>query len=326
MNDAPKTRMFSKRMKILLIVLGLVTAAAVLVYAGLFWTKTDSQTEPEDATALEEEPSVEQQPSESSGQTAVQTAEDIIVETPFCALCYPGNWGGAIRTESDDLGYGYVVRFYGTSGSVEAELFSAMFGYCSENAKYVGTFMRNGISTDVYMETAALVDEDSWATQDADQIRSMQTAADYVIEKLKEDPFFCAENGESPEIEIPSTIDVIVDTPYCVLQYPAQWQDAVQWEVLSDDDRYDVVFNGTVNEKEYQLFTFSFGSNTDSGFQVGIVQYEDEEVEVYLTLYDAPSEENWTDEQRSLFKALQDQAYSVLEKLPDNPNYSSVMD
>ena len=249
-----------------------------------------------------------------------------MVETPFCVLCYPGNWGGAIRTESDDLGYGYVVRFYGTSGSVEAELFSVMFGYCSENAEYVGTFMCNGISTDVYMETAALVDEDSWATQDADRIRAMQADADYIIEKLKEDPFFNTENGEGTETEIPTTIDEIVETPYCLLQYPAQWKDAVHWEIRSDDDRYDVVFNGTVNEKEYQLFTFSFGSNTDSGFQVGIVQYEYEEVEVYLTLYDAPSEENWTDEQRSLFKALQDQAYSVLEHLPDNPNYSSVME
>ena len=301
MNDAPKTSMFSKWMKILLIVLGVIAAAVILVCVGLYWAKTGSQT-------------------------ALQTAEDIMVETPFCALCYPGNWGGAIRTESDDLGYGYVVRFYGTSGSVEAELFSVMFGYCSENAEYVGTFMCNGISTDVYMETAALVDEDSWATRDADRIRAMQADADYIIEKLKEDPFFNTENGEGTETEIPTTIDEIVETPYCLLQYPAQWKDAVHWEIRSDDDRYDVVFIGTVNEKEYQLFTFSFGSNTDSGFQVGIVQYEDEEVEVYLTLYDAPSEENWTDEQRSLFKALQDQAYSVLEHLPDNPNYSSVME
>ena len=154
----------------------------------------------------------------------------------------------------------------------------------------------------------------------------MQADADYIIEKLKEDPFFNTENGEDTETEIPTTIDEIVETPYCLLQYPVQWKDAVHWEIRSDDDRYDVVFNGTVNEKEYQLFTFSFGSNTDSGFQVGIVQCEDEEVEVYLTLYDAPSEENWTDEQRSLFKALQDQAYSVLEHLPDNPNYSSVME
>lgn len=309
MNDAPKTRMLSKWMKIFLIVLGLI-AAVVLVCVGLFSSKLNSATGS----------------AESAGQMAQQTTEDFLVETPFCTLHYPGHWGGAVRTESDDLGYGYIVRFYGASGSVEAELFSVMFGYGSENAEYVGTFMRNGISTDVNIETAALAEEDSWAAQDADQIRAMQADADYLIEKLKEDPFFNMEDGENVEIKIPTTIDEIVETPYCVLQYPAQWKDAMNWEILSDDDRYDVLFCGTVNEKEYQLFTFSFGSNTDSGFQVGVVQYEDEEIEVYLTLYDAPSEKNWTDAQRNLFDALQDQAYSVLENLPDNPNYSSVMD
>lgn len=305
----------------ILIGIGLTAIIVISVCVGLFYFGPTARNKQDTSPDQPGEMEATKQP---TGVTE-QQVEDLLVETPFCTLHYPGKWSNSIKTEYEDLGYGYIVRFYGASGSVEAELFSVMFGYSSENAEYVGTFTRNGISTDVNLETAALV-EGSWAAQDVDQIRAMQAAADYVVEKMKDDPFFNTENGEGTEVEIPSTIDIIVDTPYCVLQFPAQWKDALNWEILDNDDRYDVVFSGTVDGKVYQLFTFSFGESTDSGFQVGVVWHEGEMVEVYLTVYDAPSEENWTDTQRNLFAELQEQAYYVLENLSGNPNYMSEID
>lgn len=299
MNDVPKKRVFPKWMKVFLILVGLA-----LVCVGIFLLKSDSQIEQ---------------------RSDVQATEDITVETPFCTLHYPGDWGKAVKTKSDDLGYGYVVRFYGTSGSVEAELFSVMFGYGSENANFVGTITRNGISTEVNLEMAELAEADSWTTQDAEQIRAMQAAADYIVEKLNDDPFFNTENGEESKIEIPDSTNVIVDTKYCALQFPAQWRDSIHWEILTDNG-YDVVFNCTVDEKEYKLFTFSFGHGADNSIQIGVIKCEGEDVEIYLTLYDAPSENNWTVAQQNLFTELQAQAYFMQDNLHDNPNYASVME
>lgn len=324
MNHTDKASRKSGRRKNWLLVLASVAIAATVIGIGLSQRKSTGQTELNPGSDLADET---EETLERSTEVSGNPAEDLLVETPFCTLHYPGKWGDAIRTESDDLGYGYAVRFYGTRNSGTKELFSILFGYSTENAVYVGTFMRNNISTDVYVEKATFAEDESWTAEDTNELRAMQTDADYVIEKLMEDPFFDTSDGKKGDIEIPTASDAVVDTPYALLYYPAQWKDALRWEAAAaDDDGYVVTFYGTVDEAEVPLFAFHFQSAAEDGFQVGTVQYDGNEVGVYLALFDAPSENHWTDTQQHLFAALQEQAYYVLDKLAEDPNYSSVID
>ena len=96
--------------------------------------------------------------------------------------------------------------------------------------------------------------------------------------------------------------------------------DDVEIDLETGEDGAVLRFYGTVGQGEYPLFTYSFEMPAEDGFRVGSLDRGGETVGVYLTIYDLP-EGDWTEGEESLFGALRDQAYSVLNRLSEEPDF-----
>lgn len=118
--------------------------------------------------------------------TAPVTAEDLTVSTKYAELVFPAQWADQIRTETEEMGIGYAVTFYGTVGGKEAELFTVFFAAESENSFPVGILSVDGVAMDVCIEVAEVLSDGSWTTAQMDTISAMQESVNYMIEKLQE--------------------------------------------------------------------------------------------------------------------------------------------
>lgn len=295
-----------------------LAALAVALVCGL--TFGLSRRAPAEPTA----PGAEQTESLRATETQAgnrETLGNLLVETPFGTLRCPGTWGSGLYAETEDLGSGYVVRFYGTCGSGTKKLFTIRFGAGGGNGTYVGKITQDGIETEVYLEREDLSDTVSWSDQDRKLMEEMQDASGGLIGDLSEDVFFSGDEEErEEEATAPDSADKRIETPYGSLYFPAQWTDAVRWDLETGEDGAVLRFYGTVGQGEYPLFTYSFEMPAEDGFRVGSLDRGGETVGVYLTIYDLP-EGDWTEGEESLFGALRDQAYSVLNRLSEEPDF-----
>ena len=124
---------------------------------------------------------------------------------------------------------------------------------------------------------------------------------------------------------VPDISDAVLETPYGTLRYPGEWKDAVSWEISSDEDICTVSVTETFSGKNAMLFVLGFGNPDDEGFQMGTLDYNGRDVPVCLTLCDFPQESNWSDSDRNLFIALQEQAYNMLERFAEDSAYTSIL-
>jgi len=290
------------------------------IYAICFGHRSnESVTEPKEAETIlqTEEPTDNQETTESTAGPVEVLQPDMVIETPFCTLAYPGKWNDQVRIEQVDSGMVYAVNFYGTSQGKETALFSVLFGQRTENAALVGAMVQNGIAMDVSIEMAVL--EDSVA----EEILAMQADVDYLLGKLTENMFFQAPEMED-DVLIPDLSDAVVETPYGTLYYPGEWKDVVTWEVSSEYGICTVSFAESFTGKNAELFILSFGNPDDTGFQMGTLHHDGLEIPVYLTLCDFPQGNDWDDSQTSLFLTLQEQVYDMLEKFAEEAAYTSI--
>ena len=281
------------------------------------------ETEPAQKDTLPPAPETTE-PSEETKPEGTEPLADLEVMTPFCTLYYPGEWSSNVRSEQQDQGYGYAVRFYGSAGGQETELFSVFFGYGTDDAEYVGTHMKGGISTDVYVEIADFDPDNSWDGAAAAEIYAMQVDADYLVEKLEEELFF--QMPEDEELEtVPDLSDAVLETPYCTLYYPGEWKDAVSWEITSEGDSCMIAFTGLISGQNMPVFAVTFNDPEDTGFRMGTWNDQGRDIAVCLTLYDFPQDQSWGETERNLFLTLQEQAFTMLEKLTEDSRYTSIL-
>ena len=112
------------------------------------------------------------------------TVNNVEIQTPYCPLYYPAQWGNALRHEHDDSQEDvYKVHFYGKLEGHEAQLlFSIYFG--GDEGEQLGAVMREG---DVPVPVNILMAElnlSGWDEADAEQMYSMQESSNEVIEKI----------------------------------------------------------------------------------------------------------------------------------------------
>lgn len=309
------------------IVIGLILAIIVLVVVCVvFFHKNTNvpNTDPQATvdSVIEEPEQGENEPT----QDALAPEQDVAVDTPVCTLYYPAKWKDRVRVEQVDLGYGYVARFFGSSNGNEAELFSILFGEGTEKSARIGAVIQNGIAMDVHLEIADFSEDHNWDTTTVDELMAMQTDADYLIGRLKENVFF--QNQETPEEDIvPDTSDASLKTPYGTLHYSGEWKDAVTWDISTEKDICTVSVMESFSGMKAPVFILSFNNPEDMGFQMGTLHQKDRDVAVCVTLCDFPQGNTWTDSEKNLFLKLQEQAYDMLERFAeDNSSYTSVFE
>lgn len=323
MNQVNKNGKF--RMLLIGSIIGIILTVSIL--AGLYFLigPADSSEVYQPTDSAEETVGTE------ATETATEATEatdgyqaDLVVDTPFCALYYPGEWSSSVRTEILDLGYGFAVHFYGTSHNREAELFSILFAFETENSTFIGSIEQNGILTDVHVEIAEFAADDSWDSEAANEILAMQEDVQYLLDRLAADPFFKTQGTADDDI-VPDLEDAAVETPYGTLYYPGMWKNEVIWEVASAEDGCTVTFFESFSALKAPVFMLTFNNPEDTGFHVGTIRHEGSDIEVYLTLHNFPQTENWSDSDRSLFTTLQEQSFQLLSKLSENPQYTSML-
>lgn len=231
-------------------------------------------------------------------------AEDVVIETPYCKLYYPGSWKDSLRTEVQE-GDPYVVTFYGTvSKKEEHALFDIVFngvgdfelGYVSgENDEPVCV----GI---VYYD----IDPDAdWTEKESNTIFAMQEAAGYLIDHIP----LVQQTGETEDVD-----DLQIQTPYGVLNYPGKWNGLVKIDITTDDG-YVVTFSGLLADVYYPLFDIVFADHAEAA--LGYLSMETgERVSVGVRTYEIGVDDDLTPEMQQRFYEMQEGLNDVLADLP----------
>ncbi len=110
---------------------------------------------------------------------------------------------------------------------------------------------------------------------------------------------------------------VEIDTKYCTLLYPKEWENNLRTEIV-DKDEYKVEFYGTVEEKsEQHLFDVIF--NGSSGYHVGTLTMDGVEgVQLNIEPYESDFDDTWTDEEKDIIYAMSEDVNYIIGMLENS--------
>lgn len=115
--------------------------------------------------------------------------------------------------------------------------------------------------------------------------------------------------------------DLLIETPFVTLYYPAEWANSVRAEVKEDEIGAEVLFYGNVNGKEEWLFTICFGGA--DGYPVGVYQTKEGYLlDVTIAMSELTVDDSWTREDVSTICAMQEGVNYVLEKLTEDQKFT----
>lgn len=129
--------------------------------------------------------------------------------------------------------------------------------------------------------------------------------------------------GSAKEVQItydPNIGDLAIDTPYCVLRFPAKWSESISVSAKQTKNAYAVIFTGKLDEQEVDLFSVVFGESTE--MPIGkLIQPDGSEVVVRLNV-DMFDPSDLTEEQiETAYKILDSNTY-LIEALAELDNFS----
>ncbi len=131
-----------------------------------------------------------------------------------------------------------------------------------------------------------------------------------------------SENLGTAAIEAQNTEDFAIETPYCTLYYPVQWQEQVRIEAV-EGDAYTVQFYAQMEGKEEQhLFDVYFGSA--EGSKIGDIKVADGTTySVSIASYESEME-GWTEEEKTTIWVMQEAVNHLISKLEANESFDSI--
>lgn len=240
--------------------------------------------------------------------------EDVKIQTPYGTLVYPGEWGGLLQVEKIN-GDPYQVVFTAKLDSgVEQKLFTIGFGGNRDGA--LGTVRASGKDVYVHVQSAEFKPGADWSANDISTIYSMQEALNEVLSGMS------LEALEQPVETQPATLppendeDITIDTPKGELHYPARWQDSLKVEIRQGDV-CSVEFYCTLEGfEDVLLFIIHFGG--EEGFEVADFTCPDgSTVALHMTICEIEPDINWSDAQKALVFAMQEDLNYLLTALSE---------
>jgi len=112
-----------------------------------------------------------------------ETDGDVVVETPYCSLSYPGDWGDMLKIEHRDEDV-YAVDFFGQiEGKEKILLFTVIFG--GDEGSLLGT-IKDGDGNDISVNITFndIEFDNSWTEVEKNRIYAMQEDANYLMDEL----------------------------------------------------------------------------------------------------------------------------------------------
>ena len=103
-----------------------------------------------------------------------------------------------------------------------------------------------------------------------------------------------------------------VKTDYVNLYYPKKWKNQI--EIEESDDSNTVLFYATIKDKDKQhLFDILF--NSEEGYKIGTVEKDGKAVSVNLISYDLEFDSNWTEDEKLIVIAMQEDVNYIMGML-----------
>lgn len=113
--------------------------------------------------------------------------------------------------------------------------------------------------------------------------------------------------------------DILIDTEYGTLYYPASWEEIFSYEI-STDEPYTVSFIGKLSDKtSAELFSVVFGEKGE--IPVGKITGV-KGCNIWLTPDSV--NEKWTDDEKATFYAMQEEMNYTVEKLSKLDGFEAV--
>lgn len=234
-----------------------------------------------------------------------QTAEDLVIETPYRDLVFPGEYAAFLkveRTENPDL----VLDFYATFDSGKSQkLYSIGFGEPIEPA--IGQIATaDGVVVGVYVASYEFEPDGTWPVREANTVTAMQETMSVVLEGMK------IVDLDTPMPEVQGD-EVVIETPHAKLYMPGKWAEELT-VTIDQTDGYELIFHGTINEHEpMALFAVSFGGSEGT---VVHTLYTENDVAYDVRLRTFPLEmEGWSSVDQATARAMQEDLNYLLGKL-----------
>lgn len=308
-----------KTLKTLIVVLSVVLVALLILLAVLIRGNQpeNAPTEPSTEPSVSTEPM--QTPSESTPEETEEVTEpevetvpetpDVEIETPYCTLYFPGEWEELLQVEQVKGDVHKVIFSCKLDDSRTVELFRFLFG--GEDG--IGAVKApDGKLINVSVKSAEIKPEDDWTTSQINMVFSMQEALNEVLAGLDlVEHEVTTEPTVIPEDDTPSDLD----TPYGMLQYPARW-DKYLVTKISEKNGYSIKFSAKIGDhKAEHLFTVYFGG--DKGIEATTVKdSKGKEVALRLVVAEPELDSSWSDDERLILLAMQEDMNYLLSNLP----------
>ena len=213
-----------------------------------------------------------------------------IIETPYLNLTFEHAFVDYLSVEHH-LGKPYVLKFYAIlENRSSIQLFEIVFD--------------DDINTDCQMINTPLgvvtykvvfypfSPNDDWSRNEIDTVLAMQEELNSIVERIEAYQVVIDQEDDCGTDSIPefnASESVEIRTPYCVLNYPKEWETNLKVEAI-EGEFYTLNFYCILdNEVQEMLFSFVFGG--DEGEQLGVLKNgENKYVPVYLVLETIDSE------------------------------------
>lgn len=118
--------------------------------------------------------------------------------------------------------------------------------------------------------------------------------------------------------------EMVIDTPFCHLYYPAMWKGNLRVEQI-EGDVYTVKFYAQIEGKEEQhLFDIIFGG--EDGYMIGTLNDEGgTSVPVYVVSADFMPDDSWEEEKANTYHAMAEDINYLLDRLNSEASFESTI-
>ena len=246
----------------------------------------------------------------------VDTGEDLLIDTPYAVISYPKKYEEHLYV-THDQGEVYRVSFFADFGAGKTVRLFTLLLNC-DIAQAVGEFeTMDGEKILVGIESWNLTFDESWSENEISTVRAMQEALNHVLSALRIEEV-SQQPTQMPSIEVSeteATEPLTIDTPYGQLLYPVSHADHL--EIITEDGEvYSLQFCCTLDGRRLPLFTLYFGGT--QGSPAGTLSdAEGNETQIYLVIEDLIFGEDWSEEEKILAYAMQEDVNFLLENLSE---------
>lgn len=232
--------------------------------------------------------------------------------TPYCTLKYPKELAGYLRVEVSD-GNPYTATYYADleSGKTQ-ELFSISFGGSSESA--LGTVTTSaGETVPVHVSSADFQPDSSWSDREINIVFIMQEAMNDVLDSMAMTTVDQPSQG-GPNLPEDDGEEMVIDTPYGELRYPSRWKDYLE-VVVNEKSGYAVEFWCKMDGHDaVKLFTVHYGGS--KGIAASTAKDSNgKTVEVRMEVQELDLNDTWSNEEKSIAAAMQEDLNYLLSNL-----------